>query len=130
MTSYFRGIFWSACAIMLVLTCLFSGCTSSQNPVTATPTTPVPSGGSNSIAIKNFAFSPATLTIKTGTMVTWMNQDGAVHQIASDAGTPVAFTSDTLANGASYQFTFIQPGTYTYHCTVHPSMKGTIIVQS
>jgi plastocyanin len=59
-----------------------------------------------------------------------MNQDGAVHQIASDAGTPVAFNSDSLANGASYQFTFTKPGTYTYHCTIHPSMKGTIIVQS
>ena len=130
MTSYSRIIFWSACAIMLVLTCSFSGCTSSQSPQTTTPTTQAPSGGLNAIEIKNFAFSPAILTIKTGTTVTWMNQDGAVHQIASDAGTPVAFTSDTLANGASYQFTFTQPGTYTYHCTVHPSMKGTIIVQS
>jgi plastocyanin len=130
MTSNSRIIFWSACAIMLVLACSFSGCTSSQSPQTTTPTTPAPSGGSNAIEIKNFAFSPAILTIKTGTTVTWMNQDGAVHQIASDAGTPVAFTSDTLANGASYQFTFTQPGTYTYHCTVHTSMKGTIIVQS
>jgi len=60
----------------------------------------------------------------------WMNQDGAVHQIASDSGIPVAFTSDSLANRASYQFTFTQPGTYTYYCMVHPSMKGTIIVQS
>jgi plastocyanin len=130
MTSHSRIFFWSACAIMLVLACSFSGCTSSQSPQTTTPTTQAPAGGSNSIAIKNFAFNPATLTIKTGTTVTWMNQDGAVHQIASEAGTPVAFTSDSLANGASYQFTFTQPGTYTYHCTVHPSMKGTIIVQS
>ena len=82
----------------------------------------------NTIAIKNFAFSPVILTIKTGTTVTWMNQNGAVHQIVSDSGTP--FTSDSLASGASYQFTFIQPGTYTYHCTYHPTMKGTIIVQS
>lgn len=86
--------------------------------------------GSNSIAIKNFAFSPAILTIKTGTTVTWMNQDGAVHQIASDPGTPVAFNSGLLDTGKSYPFTFTQPGTYTYFCTVHPSMKGTIIVQS
>jgi plastocyanin len=130
MTSHSRSIFWSACAIMLVITCSFSGCTSSQSPVTTTPTTPAPAGGSNAIAIKNFAFSPAILTIKTGTTVTWMNQDGAIHQITSDSGTPVAFNSDSLANGASFQFTFIQPGTYTYHCTIHPPMKGTIIVQS
>ena len=130
MTSHSSVIFWSACAIMLVLACSFSGCTSSQSPQTTTPTTQAPSGGSNSIAIKNFAFNPAVLTIKTGTTVPWTNQDGAVHQIASDPGTPVAFTSDSLANGASYQFTFTQPGTYTYYCPFHPPMKGTIIVQS
>jgi len=130
MTSQSRIFFWSACAIMLVLACSFSGCTSAQSPPTTTPTTPAPAGGSNSIAIKNFAFNPASLTIKTGTTVTWTNQDGAVHQIASDSGTPVAFVSDSLANGASYQFTFTQPGTYTYYCPFHPPMKGTIIVQS
>jgi len=130
MTSNSRIIFWSLCAIMLVFSCLFAGCTSVQSPPTPTPATLAPAGGSNSIAIKNFAFSPATLTIKTGTPVTWTNQDGAPHQIASDPGAPVAFKSESLANGASYQFTFTQAGTYSYYCTIHPSMKGTIIVQS
>jgi plastocyanin len=130
MTSNSRIVFWSACAIMLVLSCLFSGCTSAQSPPATTPATPIPAGGSNQIAIKNFAFSPAALTIKTGTTVTWTNQDGAPHQIASDPGTPVAFKSESLVNGASYQFTFTQAGTYSYYCTIHPSMKGTIIVQS
>ena len=95
-----------------------------------TPATPAPAGGSNAVMIKNFAFSPAMLTVKTGSTVTWTNQDTAPHQVASDPGTPVAFSSDSLANGASYQFTFTQPGTYTYYCTIHPTMKGTIIVQS
>jgi len=129
MTSHSRSIFWSACAILLVFTCLFSGCTSSGNPAPATPTTAATVSGSNLVTIKNFAFSPAILTIKTGTTVTWTNQDGAPHQVASDPGTPVAFSSDSLANGASFQFTFTQPGTYAYYCTIHPSMKGTIIVQ-
>ena len=129
MTSYSRSIFWSSWVITLLLACSLSGCTSSQSTVATTATT-VLSGGSNSIAIKNFAFSPATLTIKTGTTVTWINGDGAVHQVTSDSGTPVVFTSDTLANGASYHFTFTEPGIYTYHCTIHPSMKGTIIVES
>jgi amicyanin len=130
MTSDFRIMFWSACAIMLVLSCLFAGCTSAQSPPATTQATQAPAGGSNPIAIKNFAFNPSTLTIKTGTTVTWTNQDGAPHQIASDPGAPVAFKSESLANGASYQFTFIQTGTYDYHCTIHPAMKGTIIVQS
>jgi plastocyanin len=81
-------------------------------------------GGSNQIAIKNFAFSPATLTIKAGTTVTGTNKDGAPHQITSDLGTPVAFTSESLTKGESYLFTFTQAGTYSYYCTLHPSMKG------
>jgi plastocyanin len=50
--------------------------------------------------------------------------------VASDAGGPVPFSSPTLATGATYQFTFTHAGTYAYHCSIHPSMKGTIIVQS
>jgi plastocyanin len=130
MISHFRVIFSSACLILLVLACSFSGCTSNQSPATTTPTTLTPVAELNTIMIKNFAFSPATLTIKTGTTVTWMNQDGVPHQIASDPGSVVAFTSESLENGASYQFTFNQTGTYAYHCTIHPPMKGTIIVQN
>ena len=130
MISHSRVIFSSACVILLVLACSFSGCASNQSPATSTPATTTPVAGLNSIAIKNFAFSPAILTIKTGTTVTWMNQDGAPHTIASDPGSVVAFTSESLANGASYQFTFNQSGTYSYYCTIHPSMKGTIIVQN
>ncbi len=130
MISHTRVLLGSACVILLVLTCAFSGCMSSQSPQTTTPATPTPGAGLNSVMIKNFAFSPATLTIKTGTTVTWMNQDGAPHTIASDPGSVVAFTSESLANGASYQFTFNQTGTYSYYCTIHPSMKGTIIVQN
>jgi plastocyanin len=67
--------------------------------------------------------------VKTGTTVTWMNNDGAPHTIVSEAGSPATFSSESLSTGASYSFTFAQPGTYTYHCSIHPSMKGTVIVQ-
>jgi hypothetical protein len=76
-----------------------------------------------------FAFDPPALTVKTGTAVTWVNNDSPPHALASDAGSPVAFSSDPLATGASYTFTFTQTGTYRYHCSIHPSMTGTIIVQ-
>jgi len=125
-----RLVFFLACAMVLVLTCLSAGCSSYQSPAAPTATTPVPAPVANSITIKNFAFSPAMLTVKAGSAVTWTNQDGVTHAIASDSGYPVAFTSDPVASGASYTFTFIQPGTYNYHCSIHPSMKGTIIVQS
>jgi plastocyanin len=106
-----------------------AGCTSYQTPpATAAPT--ISAAGGNTVFIKNFAFDPSTLTVKSGTVVTWINQDGASHAIVSDTGSPAAFSSDSLSSGASYSFTFTQPGTYTYHCSIHPSMKGTIIVTS
>lgn len=77
------------------------------------------------IRIAGFNFSPATLTIKAGTTVTWTNQDGAEHIVEAD---DQSFVSDSLENGSSYSFTFDTAGTFTYHCGIHSSMKGTIIV--
>ncbi|OPY38350.1 MAG: Halocyanin precursor [Methanoregula sp. PtaU1.Bin051] len=76
--------------------------------------------------MKNFAFSPATITVKPETTVTWTNEDSAIHTIVADSG---AFASDILGTGPSFRFTFSTAGTYTYHCSIHPSMKGTVIVQ-
>jgi len=126
-----RVVFWSACTVMLILACMVAGCSSYQAPATpATVTTLVPSGEASTVNIKDFAFSPSTLMVKTGTTVTWVNLDTAPHTIASDPGSPVAFSSGSLSTGASYRFTFSQPGTFAYHCSIHPSMKGTVIVQS
>jgi plastocyanin len=64
--------------------------------------------------------------------VTWTNQDPTDHPIVNDAQGSFAqgaiFSSSSLPKGASYSFKFDSPGTYPYHCTVHPSMKGTVIV--
>jgi len=129
MPAHSRLVFCSACTVLLILACMVAGCSSYQiQPAPAAP--PASTGGGNSITIKNFAFDPSTLTVKTGTEVMWVNQDGAPHAIVSDTGSPVTFSSDSLSTGASYRFTFTQPGTYTYHCSIHPSMKGTIIAQS
>jgi plastocyanin len=126
-----RLLFWSACTVLLILSCACTGCTSSQSPAPVpAATTLAPATGSTSILIKNFAFSPDVLTIRTGNTVIWTNQDSVPHQIASDPGSSVSFSSDPLSNGVSYQVTFTAPGTYSYHCAIHPSMKGTIVVQS
>jgi plastocyanin len=124
-----RFMFCLACVVLLIVSCMAAGCSSSQAPpAPAAPTTSA--AGGNTVIIKNFAFDPSSLTVKSGTGVTWTNQDGATHTIVSDTGSPVAFSSGSLASGASYSFTFTQPGTYTYHCSIHPSMKGSIIVAS
>lgn len=128
MPEYSRLIPGIACIALVILACITAGCSSGPAPATPAPAT-ASSGGGNTIAIRNFAFDPSSLTVKAGSTVTWVNSDSAPHTIVSEAGAPAVISSDTLANGASFTFTFTRPGTYPYHCSIHPSMKGTIIVQ-
>jgi plastocyanin len=95
-----------------------------NTPTTASTTTHTSNG--NSITIMNFAFSPVTLTVKTGTKVTWTNKDTVTHTVTADQG---VFDSGFLSPGSSFSFTFIKAGTYSYHCNIHHSMMATIIVQ-
>ncbi|MFK0282426.1 cupredoxin family copper-binding protein [Streptomyces sp. NPDC090499] len=79
------------------------------------------------VAIKNFAFAPATLKVPVGTTVTWTNQDTEAHTVTStEAGGPLH--SAALGTHASYSHTFTRPGTYAYLCTIHPFMTATVEV--
>ena len=85
--------------------------------------TPPASGGAN-VSIKDFAFSPQSLTIKVGTTVTWTNQDDVTHSVTADTG---VFNA-SIDPGETVSFTFTIVGTYQYHCNPHPDMIGTIVV--
>ncbi len=76
------------------------------------------------IFIRQFAFVPNSNAIKTGTQVTWKNEDTVTHNVAGDG-----WASPDLLPGATFSKTFDQPGTYKYHCSIHPSMTGELIVQ-
>jgi plastocyanin len=78
------------------------------------------------VTIANFAFTPATLTVPSGTTVTWTNQDDMVHTVTEATR---RFASNGLETGATYAHTFTAPGTYTYFCALHPRMTATVIVQ-
>lgn len=78
------------------------------------------------VAITNFTFSPKELRVKAGTKVVWTNNDAAPHTATSDTG---AFDSKTLAKGISFSSTFNTKGTFKYHCALHPSMTGTVVVE-
>jgi plastocyanin len=84
------------------------------------------STGGAQVTIKGFAFDPTSVTIKVGESVTWTNQDSTDHTVVADNG---EFKSASLANGATFSFTFSKAGTYPYHCSIHPTMKGTVTVQ-
>jgi amicyanin len=79
----------------------------------------------------SFAFSPATLTIKAGTTVTWKNATAVGHTVTSDDGKTFdsGMTNPIAAQSGTFSFTFTTPGTFAYHCSIHPFMKATIIVQ-
>ena len=83
-------------------------------------------GNPNEIVIENFSFEPATLTIKAGTTVTWVNHDDEPHTATA---TDKRFNSKTLDNGDRFSQEFNAPGVYNYYCALHPKMTGKIIVK-
>ncbi|HUW85315.1 MAG TPA: cupredoxin family copper-binding protein [Methanoregula sp.] len=131
----------TAITVILLLVC---GCT--QSPTTVQPTATVPvtqqttqqltvttipalqttaSVSDNTIRIKNFAFDPASITVKAGSTVRWVNQDSVPHRILFADNVD----SNVLAAQQSYSRKFDQAGTYDYSCTIHPTMQGTVIVE-
>ena len=77
------------------------------------------------VKIKNFAFSPSTITVKSGATVVWTNDDSIQHDVTFDGG---AIASTTLDHNNTFSHTFATPGTYHYICSIHPFMHGTVIV--
>ena len=81
----------------------------------------------NKIEIKDFAFNPQTLTVKSGEKVTWINRDEEPHTIVS---VEKQFKKSTaLDTDQAFTITAGAPGTYNYFCSVHPKMTGTIVVE-
>jgi len=90
--------------------------------VPAPPQPPAP----QALNIANFAFAPDPVTVSAGATLTWTNQDGSTHTVVADDG---SFKSSGLSKGATYSQQITTPGTYLYHCSIHPFMKGTITVR-
>ena len=78
------------------------------------------------VSISKFTFVPATITIAAGQSVTWTNADPVAHTTTSD---DKVWDSGSLLPNATFSTTFSQPGTYAYHCTIHPFIRGTVVVQ-
>lgn len=91
-----------------------------NNPPAATQAT-------DKVTIENMAFTPADITIKKGTAVTWTNRDSVAHTVVETDGQDGPNSND-LSNGQSYTFTYNTVGTFKYHCSIHPMMTGTVTV--
>ncbi len=93
------------------------------NEVIFTTSTPL---AANEVSIQGMAFNPPTLTVAKNTTVKWTNNDGMAHTVTSDTG---VFNSGTINPGGTFSFQFTTTGTFPYHCSFHPDMTATIIVQ-
>lgn len=126
MKKYILGI----SLLFAVIVIAVAACSKSKSdPTPTTPTKPTdptnPGGSGNAVSIKNFAFSPATITIKKGESVTWTNSDSAPHTATEDAG---VFDSGSLATGAKFSKSFATVGTFTYHCNFHSNMVNAKVI--
>jgi plastocyanin len=84
------------------------------------------SAAANQVVIENFSFAPATLTVKAGTKVTWINRDDVPHTVNEN---DKRFKSGPMDTDDQFSYTFSDPGTFNYFCALHPKMTGQIIVQ-
>jgi plastocyanin len=122
--------------LFLALAVLLPGCSSSAGTNDGPPI--------HAVTIQGIAFAPNKLTVPSGTKVTWTNKDNVKHTVTSgkpgkDAIPGVSkgtsphatgvFDHPMSATGGTFSFTFKKPGTYTYFCRIHSSMRASIIVQ-
>lgn len=123
-----RMIAAAVLAALVVPLVILAGCSSTTKTTPTTPKKPTttPSTSKVTVTMIDFAFQPATLTIKPGTRVTWVNNGAVAHE---PAGT--GFDTGPIQPGASASHTFTTAGTFPYKCVIHPSvMTGTITVSS
>jgi plastocyanin len=106
-----------------------AGATAEQSQTTApAEAETAPSGEavrSAKVEIVDFAYSPATVTVQAGGKVIWQNEDSAEHTVTLDDG---SFDSGDLAEGKLKSESFKSPGSFAYHCEIHPEMTGTVEV--
>jgi plastocyanin len=131
---------------VVVLAAALAGCGGSGEPAAGTSST-APSGGgagasggnAGTVTTHLLSFGPTTVTVRAGTTVTWHDGDAIGHTVTTGAyqiGGDGLRTSEKpdgrldmpLAQGTDVRFTFAKPGTYTYFCSIHKGMNGTVVV--
>jgi plastocyanin len=106
--------------LSLLLSTIFVSCSKSSSNNNNSSAAP------NTVSIINMAFTPATITVTAGATVTWKNNDNMTHTVTGDDN---SFDSGGIGTGSSFTKTFSTVGTFPYHCSIHPSMTGTVMVK-
>jgi plastocyanin len=120
----------SSLAVIASLALVLVGCGGGSSPYGSAKS----SGSSTQTAvagsavnISNFKFSPRSVTAKPGARVTVSNEDSATHTATADDGH--SFDTGDLAQGQSHTISLSKPGSYPYHCSIHPYMHGTFVIK-
>jgi len=92
----------------------------------AKPQAAAQTGGGPSVAVENFNFVSADLTVAVGSTVVWTNHDDVEHTVTASDN---SFSSPSIPTDGQFSFTFGTPGTYTYFCAIHPFMTARVTVQ-
>ena len=108
--------------VLMSILFLMSAC-SGQKPVTSEN---IKEYLPNIVIIDDFEFQPQGLPVDINTEVTWINNHGVDHTIVSQG----LFESNVLKKGDAFKFKFTEPGEYSYYCSIHPSMRGRIVVKN
>jgi plastocyanin len=113
------------------------GCGSSNSSTPTTPSNPTPSPSpsptgapvsivSGASVLTTTAFSPNPIAVAVGGSVTWTNNDNTAHTSTANNG---GWNSGIISPGGKFTATFMSAGTFSYHCSIHPGMVGTVNVQ-
>ncbi len=97
----------------------------STSPPPATPADVLIVAGASGLGANAYDPNDLAFSLAIKQTVKWRNNDGLAHTVTADGG---AFNSGTMADSETFTFTFTAPGVYPYHCTIHPTMVGTITV--
>jgi plastocyanin len=107
-----------------------SGCGGGESHAGSSPkpaSAPASGGTAAAVKIAGFKFAPARLTAKSGAKITVSNDDSTAHTFTANDGT--SFDTGPLDPGSSQTVSVSKPGSYAYHCSIHPFMKGTLSVR-
>ncbi|NKS32707.1 copper-binding protein [Rhodococcus hoagii] len=117
----------TAMAIGIALAATLSGCSSDAGG-DAPADLPGGTDKALTVEVKNMTYSPASITIQAGQTVTWVFDDrGVPHDVVGRGSAESVLRSPLLKTG-TWQFTFTEPGTYDYTCSLHPDMLGVVVV--
>ena len=125
----YRSSYLPVTAILIAIISLTYSCTKDSMDDNMEPAGGSNAGlkapGANEVWIQASAFTPETITVTTGTTITWTNKEGSIHTVTSDTG---LFNSGNMGINGTFSFKFNVAGTFLYHCILHPTMTAKVVV--